>query len=81
MEFNHYNNFIKKLKNDIKTQQTAVNRATQKAEIKKEEVIKAMAERKSYEKLKEKEYEKYLIDIKLKEQQTVDELVSFKHRS
>ena len=58
----------------IASQQSRVDRAREKLD-------NAMKERKTYEKLKEKAFEEFKLEIEAQERKEVDELVSFRHRS
>lgn len=57
-----------------------VKNAEAAVEIAKENVKKALQERKTYEILKDKAYEQYLEDEKQAEAKLIDEIVSFKYK-
>jgi len=74
-----FNNFISHLRAKIKQQKERVNKASLIVDKIREELVKAVQERKMLEKLKEKKYEEYLTEQKKLEQKTNDEIVSYKH--
>ncbi|NLK86685.1 MAG: flagellar export protein FliJ [Clostridiaceae bacterium] len=76
IEFNEY---ISLLNSKIKSQKDNVNNAAQYVDKVREELLKAVKERKILEKLKEKKYEEYLMEQKKLEQKTNDEIVSYNH--
>lgn len=77
IEFNEY---ISLLKTDIKQQKETVIKAALNVDKIREELVKAVQERKILEKLKDKKHEEYLIEQKKLEQKTNDEIVSYKHK-
>lgn len=78
-ELNDYNNFISGLKFKIISQGKTVKKFEKKAKEKQQALILAMADRKSFEKMKSNDYDVYLKEEKIKEQKEIDELISFKH--
>ncbi|MFV0502709.1 MAG: flagellar export protein FliJ [Lachnospirales bacterium] len=79
MELSGINMYIGKIDNDIINQKKVVERQEGKVVEKQQELIEAMTEKKSYEKLKSNAYEEYVKENKIKEQKQIDELVSYKH--
>lgn len=77
IEFNEY---LSLLKSNIRQQKENVNKAARNVDKIREELVKAVQERKILEKLKEKKQEEYLLDQKKLEQKTNDEIVSYKHK-
>jgi len=77
IEFNAY---LSLLKSKISRQKERVNKAAMDVDKIREELVKAVQERKILEKLKEKKYDEYLIEQKKLEQKTNDEIVSYKHK-
>lgn len=77
IEFNAY---LSLLKSKIIHQKERVNKAVLDVDKIREELVKAVQERKILEKLKEKKYDEYLIEQKKLEQKTNDEIVSYKHK-
>ena len=75
-----YNSYFSLLKNKIIDQKENVNQAQHDVDINRENLIKAMQERKILEKLKEKKYEEYLKEQNKSEQLIIDELNSFKFK-
>lgn len=77
-KLNEFNNFFTFLKEKIK----AVKENIKKAEEEKEEIrarmIKTMQEIKSFEKLKEKQYEDYLVELRRDEEKNLGDIVSHK---
>jgi flagellar FliJ protein len=77
IEFNAY---LSLLKSNISRQKERVNKAELDVDKIREELVKAVQERKILEKLKEKKHDEYLIEQKKLEQKTNDEIVSYKHK-
>lgn len=77
IEFNEY---LSLLKSNIRQQKETVNKAVLYVDKIREELVKAVKERKILEKLKEKKHEEYLTEQKKLEQKTNDEIVSYKHK-
>lgn len=77
IEFNEY---LSLLKSNIGQQKERVNKAELNVDKIREELVKAVQERKILEKLKEKKYAEYLTEQKKLEQKTNDEIVSYKHK-
>ncbi len=77
IEFNAY---LSLLKSNISRQKERVNKAVLDVDKIREELVKAVQERKILEKLKEKKHDEYLIEQKKLEQKTNDEIVSYKHK-
>lgn len=73
-----YNNYIQDISERIEKQKQVVHKVKEEIEVVKEEMIVAVQEKKTFEKLKEKEYEKYLYDVKKAEEIQVDTLVTYK---
>ena len=68
---------IKYIEGQIVRQKEFVNRAKQKVEKEQEKLFEMMKERKTYEQLKEKEFEEYKIMMNAKEIAEIDELTSY----
>lgn len=77
IEFNEY---LSLLNSRIKQQKENVNCAALNVDKIREELLKAVKERKILEKLKEKKHDEFLLEQKKLEQQTNDEIVSYKHK-
>lgn len=77
-QISEFNSYINKLKNDIELQQNVIKKSEDFVEKKRLELQEAMAETKKYEKLKEKEYEQYVMEIKSKENIALDEIVTYR---
>jgi len=75
-----FNSYLSLLKSKISRQKERVNKAALDVDKIREELVKAVQERKILEKLKEKKYDEYLIEQKKLEQKTNDEIVSYKHK-
>jgi flagellar FliJ protein len=69
------------MKNKIANQKENVINAEKDVDIKRENLVKAVQERKILDKLKEKKYQEYLKDQGKKDQLLVDELNSFKFKN
>lgn len=63
----------------IEEQIKNVKKAADEVDIAREKLTEAMLERKTHEKLKEKQFEQFLLDEAAKESKEIDELVSFRH--
>ena len=70
---------IDKMKELIKLQIIEVNKAAEVVEQVRQKLNQAMLERKTQEKLKEKAFEEFLLDVKAEEDKEIDELVRFKY--
>jgi flagellar FliJ protein len=77
-DIRRHNVYLDKLKVLIAEQKEAIIRAEAKVEEKRLELVEAMRERKSLDRLKENEYEEYLVEDKKIEQKSIDEVVSYK---
>lgn len=73
-----YNNYIKDISKKIENQEKLVIETRKELEEAKEEMIIAVKEKKIFEKLKEKEYEKHLYEMEKEEEKQIDSLVSYK---
>lgn len=73
-----FNNYLKDISENIENQEQLVGETKQELEEVKKELLIAMREKKSFEKLKEKGYEEYLDESKKKEEKIIDEIVTFK---
>lgn len=74
-----YNSYLSYLNGKIDIQKEKVNEQQKVVDKYREELVKAMQERKMFEKLKEKQYEEYLHQEAYEEQRAVDEVVSYKN--
>lgn len=72
-----FNNYLKDISKNIEDQEKKINKTKEELEIAKEELLVAMQEKKSFEKLKEKDYEEYLDESKKEEAKIIDEIVTF----
>ncbi len=70
---------IEIMKYQIKMQALQVKHAQKNVEAARAKLQNAMQERKTHEKLKEKEFEQFLFDEAAKESKEIDELVSYRH--
>lgn len=70
---------IENMKLQIKAQELKVKQAQQRVEMARAKLRDAMQERKTHEKLKEKQFEQFLLDEAASESKMIDELVSFRH--
>ena len=77
-DIKQHNYYLDKLKLMIKAQKLAIVRAEEKVEQCRLALVEAMRERKSLDKLRENEYEEYLVEEKKEEQKAIDEVVSYK---
>lgn len=73
-----YNDYMRNLDKKIKGQEEIVTNTRAELEKAKEKMIEAVQDKKAFEKLKEREYEKYLYQIKKQEEKQVDTIVNYK---
>lgn len=78
-ELIEYNEYLSLLNSRIKSQKDNVNNAAQYVDKVREELVKAVKDRKILEKLKERHYEEFLLEQKKLEQKTNDEIVSYNY--
>jgi len=78
LDLKQHNHYLDKLKLWIKAQKVAISIAEAFVEEKRQELVEAMRERKALDKLKENDYNEYLIEEKKAEQKSIDEIVSYK---
>jgi len=76
-----YNAFIKKKKEEAAEQRLVIKKAEEEVEQARVILIKAIQEREKFEKLKEKEYERFFEEEKRRDNLIVDELVSYRSGS
>jgi len=74
-----FNGYLSLLNSRIKSQKENVNNAAKYVDKVREELVKAMKDRKILEKLKDRQYEDFLLEQKKLEQKTNDEIVSFNY--
>lgn len=67
------------MKYQIKLQQLQVRHAQKNVEAARMKLQESMQERKTHDKLKEKEFEQFLMDEAARESKEIDELVSYRH--
>ena len=67
------------LKYHKKLQEINVQKAMKQVEAAREKLQEAMQERKTHDKLKERQFEEFLLEEAAKESKEIDELVSFRH--
>ena len=70
--------YLKRLQHEKDKQKEVVKRQQKHVDIIREKLVEIMRERKVLENLKEREFQEYLKEENKKEQQQIDELVSFK---
>ena len=75
-----YNNYMERLKKSISIQEIVVKRAKDAVEKARLELVDAAKQRKMFETLKEKKMEEYWEEYYRKEQITLDEIASYRHR-
>lgn len=78
-EIARYNEYINVLKDRIAVQIKVVKAAADYAENKRLELVEAMRERKTLERLRENQHEEYIEEEKRDEQKQVDQTVSYKY--
>lgn len=78
-EINKTQDAIDNMKLRIEEQEINVKHAMKNVDLARERLTEAMQERKTHERLKEKQFEQFLLDEAAKESKEIDELVSFRH--
>ena len=78
LEIKKLENCVEHAKYNINVQKFVISQQQQRVERAREKLDNAMKERKTYEKLKEKAFEQFKIEIEAQERKEVDELVSFR---
>jgi flagellar FliJ protein len=76
--FKRYNLYIEQVKLAIKRQEFVVEQCEAFVEVKRQELVEAMRDRKTLETLRDNDFEEHLIEEKKQEQKVVDEIVSYK---
>lgn len=72
-----YNNYLHEISKNIEKQENIVDETKDELAKVKEELLVAMQEKKSFEKLKEKGYIEYIDESKKKEDKIIDGIVTF----
>ena len=78
-EINHTRDAIDNLTERIAIQNEQVKQAQHNVDLAREKLTLAMQERKTHEKLKERQFEEFLQEEAARESKEIDELVSFRH--
>lgn len=73
-----YNNYINDVTKKIIEQEEIVTETKKQLRQAEEEMIKAVQEKKIFEKLKENDYEEHLYKLKKQEEKQIDTIVSYK---
>ena len=76
-----YEQAVEDMKICIREQQHIIKQQEEKVAKARKKLDDAMKERKTYEKLKERAFEEFKLELNVAEQKEVDELVSFRHGS
>lgn len=74
-------NSVENAKYNINVQKFVIKHQQQRVDQAREKLDNAMKERKTFEKLKEKAFEQFKLEIEAQERKEIDELVSFRFRS
>ena len=77
-KLNQYNNYIKKLAEQIALQKEKIKAENLRKSECLDKIIEIQKEIKSLDKLKQKKYEQYLKDEKKEEEKIMDDIISFK---
>ena len=72
---------IRIVNEDLEEKEKAVKRASNRVEMCRKNLSNAIMERKTIEKLKEKEFEDYIKEYNDEERKQIDELVSYRHNA
>lgn len=81
IEIRETNAAIAYKKEEAKLQMIAIERAEKRVERTKEKLNEIMIDRKTHEKLKEKAFEEFLVELSQQESKEIDELVSFQYNN
>lgn len=74
-------NAVENIKYNMQLQRLVIRQQEQRVEAARQKMDEAMKERKTYEKLKEKAFEEFLLELDASERKEVDELVSFRYQN
>lgn len=74
-----YSEYLKNINKDIKNQEEIISQINKELKEAQEELMEAMKEKKTLEKLKEKDYDEFVIESNRDEEKLIDELNSFKN--
>ncbi|MCR4721079.1 MAG: flagellar export protein FliJ [Lachnospiraceae bacterium] len=80
-EINMCKEAIRIVREDLAEKENAVKRASNRVEMCRKNLTNAIMERKTLEKLKEKEFEEYIKEYNDEERKQIDELVSYRHNA
>ncbi len=72
---------VENVKYNMSLQRIVIRQQEQRVELAREKMNEAMKERKTFEKLKEKAFENFLMELEKAERKEVDELVSFRYQN
>lgn len=72
-----YNDYLIDISTNIENQEQVIDEIKEDLRKAKEELLVAMQERKSFEKLKENNYNEFLSETKKKEEKVIDEIISY----
>lgn len=78
LEIKKLENCVEHAKYNINVQKFVISQQQQRVDRAREKLDNAMKERKTYEKLKEKAFEQFKIELEAYERKDIDELVSFR---
>lgn len=76
-----YNNYLESITKDIKEQEKLIDNINFELENAKKELLKAVKEKKTLEKLKEKGSNQFVKEMEKKQEKLIDNIVSFKNIS
>lgn len=74
-----YNNHLTSISKSIKKQEKLIHNINLELEFAKEELLKAVKEKKILEKLREKDYNQFMNEMEKKQEKIIDNIVSFKN--
>ena len=73
-----YNAYINDIMASIKVQENIVAKTKDELEEAKEEMVEALRDKKTFERLKENQYREYLYQLEKQEEKQIDSLISYK---
>lgn len=74
-----YNNYLESVSSNIRKQEELICNINIELEHAKEELLEAVKEKKTLQKLREKDYEQFVSETEKKQEKIIDNIVSFKN--
>lgn len=77
-ELKNYNDYLFKIKDKLMEQKISVKKAQDDTQLAREKLVDSSKNKKILENLKDRDYKKYLYNIKREEDKIIDQIVSYK---